>query len=85
VSNDDCALGEFCSDQGICSTCPEGSHISPVTGLCITNGTCPSFLEEECAGDQQICCGPETDKPAKCEGKGKDGGNRSCYEKKSTR
>jgi hypothetical protein len=53
--------------------------LSPVSGNCIPTGTCPSYQAIECTGTNQVCCGPETDKPGKCEGKGKDGGNRACY------
>jgi hypothetical protein len=73
-----CGQGATCTSIGVC-TCPSGSHISPVTGNCIADGTCPNYSNRECANPDQVCCGPETDKPGKCVGKGKDGGNRACY------
>jgi len=72
-----CGTNEVCGATGYCH-CITDFHVSTVSGACIANGTCPSGLATECSGSQQVCCGPETNKPGKCVGKGKDGGNRAC-------
>lgn len=73
-----CTNGQCLADYSACP-CDEGYVRSPISGECILNGTCPSGLAAECEGKQQVCCGPETDKPGLCEGRGQTGGDRACY------
>ena len=59
-----------------CPVCASGFYRSG-SGDCIALGMC--VVDDDCPGAQQVCCGPETDKPGKCVGHGKDGGDRACY------
>jgi hypothetical protein len=75
--------GQICGENEACVNsicqCAEGFISSPVTNACIAEGTCPSGSADECGGVQQVCCSEETDKPFRCVGQGRDGGNRACF------
>jgi len=70
-----CCSGCLCPDGNCCNAL----HCVTTTTAAVTTTTAaPCTSNADCPG-KQICCGPNTDKPGRCVGHGKNEGNKACF------